>query len=129
MQSQPDYPISPNLRQYPRRHFHLPTDITLTHDKRLPFAKWVSKVDSKRKMSMNAIAPTSVTRCHLSTLNPRLHLTLLDGSPDIEVYSMSCVIYGICHSDPRPPWAMGWGLSTSGCCIIGSDGSLIWRLK
>ncbi|PCG90379.1 hypothetical protein PENOC_102330 [Penicillium occitanis (nom. inval.)] len=90
-------------------------------DKGLPCSKWISKVDSKRKIPVNAIALSCIISCLLSLINIG-SLTAFNAIISLNVaalmytyiISISCVIYRkIWHAETLPPrrWDMGrWGL-------------------
>ena len=98
-----------------------------SRDKGLPFSRWISKIDPKRKIPVNAITLSCIISCLLALINIGSSTAFnaiisLNTAALMFTYTMSitCVIYRkIWHPNtlPHRRWDMGrWGLSVN---IIG----------
>ncbi|EEA19151.1 GABA permease, putative [Talaromyces marneffei ATCC 18224] len=108
-------------------------------DKGLPFSKWISKVDTKRKIPVNAIALSCIISCLLSLINIG-SLTAFNAIISLNVaalmytyiVSISCVIYRkIWHAETLPPrrWDMGrWGLPVNIIGVLYCCFAFFWSL-
>lgn len=108
-------------------------------DKGLPFAKWISKVDNRRKIPVNAIALSCIISCLLSLINIG-SLTAFNAIISLNVaalmytyiISISCVIYRkIWHAETLPPrrWDMGrWGLPVNIIGLLYCCFAFFWSL-
>lgn len=108
-------------------------------DQGLPFAKWIGKVDAKRKIPVNAIVLSCVISCTLSLINIGSETAFnaiisLNVAALMYTYimSISCVIYRkIWHPDTLPPrrWDMGrWGLAINIIGLFYCCFALFWSL-
>ncbi|EED17336.1 GABA permease, putative [Talaromyces stipitatus ATCC 10500] len=108
-------------------------------DKGLPFSKWISKVDEKRKIPVNAIVLSCIISCLLSLINIGSQTAFnaiisLNVAALMYTYiiSISCVIYRkIWHADTLPPcrWDMGrWGLPVNIVGLVYCCFSFFWSL-
>ncbi|CAG8158203.1 unnamed protein product [Penicillium olsonii] len=108
-------------------------------DNGLPFAKWISKVDSRRQIPVNAIALSCIISCALSLINIGSETAFnaiisLNVAALMYTYiiSMACVIYRkIWHPETLPPrrWDMGrWGLAVNITGLLYSCFALFWAL-
>ncbi|KAL4865340.1 hypothetical protein BDV12DRAFT_211109 [Aspergillus spectabilis] len=108
-------------------------------DRGLPFAQWISRVDPRRKIPVNAIALSCVISCLLSLINigssTAFHAIIsLNVAALMYTYiiSISCVVYRkIWHPDTLPPrrWDMGsWGLGVNIVGLAYSWFALFWSL-
>lgn len=108
-------------------------------DRGLPFAKWIGKVDAKRKIPVNAIALSCIISCALSLINIGSETAFnaiisLNVAALMYTYivSISCVVYRkIWHADTLPPrrWDMGpWGLVINIIALLYSCFALFWSL-
>ncbi|KKK27214.1 putative GABA permease [Aspergillus rambellii] len=108
-------------------------------DKGLPFASWISKVDPKRKIPVNAIALSSIISCLLSLINIGSSAAFnaiisLNVAASMYTYiiSISCVIYRkIWYPDTLPPrrWDMGRvGLPVNVIGLLYCCFALFWSL-
>ncbi|RHZ53567.1 putative GABA permease [Aspergillus thermomutatus] len=108
-------------------------------DKGLPFARWIAKVDPKRKIPVNAIALSCIISCLLSLINIG-SLTAFNAIISLNVaalmytyiISISCIIYRkIWHPDTLPPrrWDLGrWGLTVNIVGLLYCVFALFWAL-
>jgi amino acid transporter len=108
-------------------------------DKGLPFAKWIGKVDTDRKIPVNAIGLSCIISCALSLINIGSETAFnaiisLNVAALMYTYiiSISCVIYRkIWHPNTLPPrrWDMGrWGLSVNIIGLLYCCFALFWSL-
>ncbi|KAH1486697.1 hypothetical protein LV164_008420 [Aspergillus fumigatus] len=108
-------------------------------DKGLPFARWIAKVDPRRKIPVNAIALSCIISCLLSLINIG-SLTAFNAIISLNVaalmytyiISISCIIYRkIWHPDTLPPrrWDLGrWGLTVNIVGLLYCMFALFWAL-
>ncbi|KAL1864671.1 hypothetical protein Plec18167_009671 [Paecilomyces lecythidis] len=106
-------------------------------DKGLPFSEWISHVDPKRQLPVNAIALSCLISALLSIINIG-SLTAFNAIISLNVaalmftYSMSlgCVIYRrICHPETLPPrrWSLGkWGLPINIIALLYVIFAIFW---
>ncbi|CAG8401060.1 unnamed protein product [Penicillium salamii] len=108
-------------------------------DNGLPFAKWISKVDPRRQIPVNAIGLSCIISCALSLINIGSETAFnaiisLNVAALMYTYiiSITCVIYRkIWHPDTLPPrrWDMGrWGLAVNIIALLYSWFALFWAL-
>ncbi|GLI80698.1 hypothetical protein PoHVEF18_009055 [Penicillium ochrochloron] len=108
-------------------------------DKGLPFSRFISKVDPKRHIPVNAIALSCIFSCALSLINIGSSTAFnaiisLNVAALMYTYiiSISCVIYKkIWNPDSLPArqWDMGrWGLPVNIIALIYSCFALFWSL-
>lgn len=108
-------------------------------DKGLPFSKWISKVDTNRRIPVNAIALSCIISCLLSLINIG-SLTAFNAIISLNVaalmytyiMSIGCVIYQkIWHAETLPPrrWDMGrWGLPVNIIGLVYCCFAFFWSL-